>query len=179
MSKKILVISTTPRRNGNSYLLAQAFAEGAREAGHKVDFLDLREKSVGYCNGCQTCGKTHRCVLKDDMAGILRKMAAADAVAFATPVYFYEMCGQMKTLLDRTVPLYGAKYAFRDIYLLATSQDTSPRAMDAVQKGLKGWIACFDGARLAGVVRGTGADGAGDIAGKPAVARARRLGRGA
>lgn len=90
-------------------------------------------------------------------------MKAMDVLVFATPIYFYEMSGQMKTLLDRTNPLFPAEYEFRDIYLLATSADEEESSMEAAVKGLEGWISCFEKSRLAGVVRGTGADKKGAI----------------
>ena len=95
-------------------------------------------------------------------------MKDAEVIAFATPIYFYEMCGQMKTLLDRSNPLFPSDYAFRDIYLLATAADSAESSMDGAVKGLGGWIACFEKAALRGVVRGTGADGAGTILQVPA-----------
>ena len=90
-------------------------------------------------------------------------MRQAEVLVFATPIYFYEMSGQMKTLLDRTNPLFPGEYAFRDIYLLATSADGEDTSMDGAVKGLEGWISCFELTRLAGVVRGTGADKKGEI----------------
>ena len=105
-------------------------------------------------------------------------MRRADVLVFATPIYFYEMSGQMKTLLDRTNPLFPAEYAFRDIYLLATAADGDESAMDGVVKGLEGWISCFDRAKLSGVVRGVGVDGLGAIQAYPALLeQAAQMGR--
>ena len=89
-------------------------------------------------------------------------MAAADVICFATPVYYYEMSGQMKTLLDRANSLYAADYAFRDIYLLTASAEEDS-ASDGPVNGLNGWIACFEKARLAGVVRGGGVNKPGEM----------------
>lgn len=96
-------------------------------------------------------------------------MLHADAIVFATPIYFYEMCGQMKTMLDRSNPLFPQKYAFHDIYLLAASADADPASMDGAIKGLQGWIDCFEQTKLSGVVRGVGATQAGDIRNSPSV----------
>ena len=179
MSKRVLILSTSPRKNGNSEALADAFRSGAEEAGHEVEKICLHGKRIQFCRGCLACQKTKQCVIDDDMGPVLEKLARADAVVFATPIYFYEMCGQMKTLLDRTNPLFPADYAFRDVYLLATAADGDEAAMDGAVKGLEGWIACFDKARLAGVVRGAGADGIGAIRNCPAaLEKARNLGRG-
>lgn len=82
---------------------------------------------------------------------------------FATPIYYYEMSGQMKTLLDRANPLYFSDYRFRDAYLLATSADEDESAMDGAEKGLQGWVSCFEKVRLAGVVRCTDTDALGAV----------------
>lgn len=160
MSKKILVISTSPRKGGNSDRLADEFINGARDADHSVEKVSLYDKTINFCKGCLACQsmKTGHCVMRDDIDSIVNKMAEAEVIAFATPIYFYEMCGQMKTLLDRSNPLFPLNYAFRDIYLLATAAESEKTAMDGAKKGLQGWIDCFDKAKLRGVVYGTGAD---------------------
>lgn len=169
MSKKILVISTSPRMGGNSETLAEEFIRGAKEAGHETEKVCLYDKTIGFCKGCLACQQTETCVIHDDAAAIIDQMRQADVVVFATPVYFYEMSGQMKTLLDRTNPLFPGEYSFRDIYLLAASADEEEASMDGAVKGLEGWISCFERSRLAGVVRGTGADKKGDIKNRPEI----------
>lgn len=176
MSKTVLILSTSPRKGGNSDTLAEEFARGAREAGHQVEKIELYNKAIGFCRGCLACQKTRRCVIHDDADMIAQKMLIADVLVFATPIYFYEMCGQMKTLLDRSNPLYPADYAFRDVYLLATAADEEPSAMDGAVKGLEGWLACFEKARLAGTVFGGGADAVGAIQGSPALREAYEMG---
>lgn len=177
MRKKVLIVSTSPRKGGNSDTLAEEFAKGAREAGHEVEKIGLWDKTIGFCRGCLACQKTKRCVIHDDADAIAQKMMAADVIVFATPIYYYEMSGQMKTMLDRGNPLYSSDYAFRDIYLLATAADTDDSAMDGAIKGLEGWIACFEKARLAGVVFGGGADAVGTIKGNPALSEAYEMGK--
>lgn len=161
--KKILIISASPRKGGNSEILADEFAEGAREAGHEVKKVCLYDKTINFCKGCLACQKTQRCVIHDDANAIVQKMKDADVLAFATPIYYYEMCGQMKTMLDRANPLFPSDYAFRDIYLLASAADAEESAADGAVNGLKGWIACFEKAQLKGVIRGVGAANPGDI----------------
>lgn len=177
MAKTILVLSTSPRKGGNSDLLADELIRGAVEAGHKAEKVCLHHKTIGFCKGCLACQNTHRCIIQDDMEQILSKMFSADVIVFATPIYFYEMCGQMKTLLDRTNPLYGSEYRFRDIYLLSTAADGEDSAADGAIKGLQGWIACFPKAHLAGTVFGGNADGAGTIKGSPALQEAYKMGK--
>lgn len=161
MKKNILILSTSPRKGGNSDTLADEFLRGAREAGHEAEKISLTGKNIGFCRGCLACQKTLRCVLQDDASAIVEKMLHADVLVFATPIYFYEMSGQMKTLLDRSNPLFPADYTFREIYLLATAADENPDSMDGAVKGLQGWIDCFEHVELAGVLRGTGLDGMG------------------
>lgn len=180
MSKKILLIAASPRKGGNSETLADEFAQGAREAGHQVEKICLADKNIGFCKGCLACQKTQRCVIHDDADEIVQKMRTAEVLVFATPIYFYEMCGQLKTLLDRSNPLFPSDYAFRDVYLLASSADRDEAAMDGAVTGLRGWIACFEKAALRGVVRGVGADGMGAIQHIPAALQAAHaLGRNA
>lgn len=167
MGKNVCIISTSLRKNGNSEELADEFARGAREQGHKVEKVTLYDKNIQFCIGCLSCQTTCQCVLKDDANDIIRKMCNSDVLVFASPIYFYEMTGQMKTLLDRTNPIFPAEYAFNDIYLLATAADVNESAMDGALKGLQGWIDCFEKARLAGVVRGTGVDKIGAIKNTP------------
>ena len=82
---------------------------GARETGHKVEKVSLKDKTIGFCKGCLACQKTGNCVIQDDAGEIVEKMLHADVLVFATPVYYYEMSGQMKTLLDRANPLYTGR----------------------------------------------------------------------
>lgn len=157
MNKQVLIISTSPRQGGNSETLADEFAKGAQEAGHHVEKVVLYDKTIGFCKGCLSCQKNHACIIKDDVSAILEKLLVADVVVFSTPIYFYEMSGQMKTLLDRTNPIFPASYKFRNIYLLATAADLDENAMDGAIHGLQGWINCFGKTNLTGVVRSLGA----------------------
>ena len=105
MSKNILILSGSPRKGGNSDILCDRFMEGARESGHRAEKVFLRDKNIGYCIGCEACHQNNGvCVQKDDMAGILEKMIAADVIVMATPVYFYTMDAQMKTLIVGASP---------------------------------------------------------------------------
>lgn len=162
MSKKVLIISTSLRANSNSEELAKAFLQGAESSGNSVEMISLRGKNIAFCRGCLACQKTQTCIIKDDAIEIAEKVKEADVLVFATPIYYYEMSGQMKTLLDRLNPLYPSEYQFRDIYLLATAADHDSSAMDGVIKGMEGWIACFEQAKLAGVLCGIGLESTGE-----------------
>ena len=176
--KKILIISSSPRKNSNSEALALAFAEGAREAGHEVAFVTLRDKQVAFCRGCLACQKTQRCIIHDDADTIREQALHADVLVFATPIYYYEMSGQLKTLLDRLNPLFPADYAFREVYLLTAAAEEEEQVPRRAVSGLEGWIECFERARLAGTVFMGGVTAAGEYKGHPALEQAAALGRG-
>lgn len=137
MAKKVLVVSTSLRGNSNSEILAKECERGAKDAGHEVEFVSLHGKDIRFCIGCMSCQRTGHCVLKDDVAEIMAKVKESEVVIFATPIYYYEMCGQMKTLLDRLNPLYESDYKFRDIYMLATAADDDAHAIDKAYNGLQ------------------------------------------
>ena len=89
MSKQVLILAGSPRKGGNSDLLCDEFARGAREAGHTVKKIYVQDQRIGPCRACYGCRGTGACVQKDDMAAILEKMVEADVLVLATPVYFY------------------------------------------------------------------------------------------
>ncbi len=161
MKQNVLVISTSLRKTVTLKFLQKEFEKEPKAAGNTVEFISLANKQIGFCIGCLSCLKSKKCFMKDDAANIAEKVQHADVIAFATPIYYYEMCGQMKTLLDRMNPLYTSEYAFRDIYLLTTAAENDESAMDGAVKGMQGWIDCFEQARLAGVIRGVGISDAG------------------
>ena len=97
----VLVISTSLRAKSNSDILTEKLIAGAKDAGHQVEHISLKGKEIRFCIGCLACQKTQKCVLKDDAVWIAEKVKNADTLVFATPIYYYEMSGQMKTLLDR------------------------------------------------------------------------------
>ncbi|MCI8495402.1 MAG: flavodoxin family protein [Lachnospiraceae bacterium] len=177
MSKRVLVISTSLRSDSNSEALADAFMEGAKEAGHQIQKINLRDKTIGFCKGCLACLKKGNCVIPDDAVEIAEKMHDAEVIAFATPIYYYEMSGQMKTMLDRANSLYGSDYAFQDIYLLSTAAEDEEGVDRRAVSGLEGWIACFERARLAGTVFVGGVNAAGEITGHPGIKQAYEAGR--
>lgn len=164
MKKKVLIISTSLRGGSNSEILAKECEKGAKAAGHDVQFLSLKEKEIKYCIGCLSCQRSGSCVIKDDVADILEIVRKAEVIVFATPIYYYEMSGQMKTLLDRLNPLYASDYAFREIYLIATAAENEDSAFDKAYNGLQGWVDCFEKATLKGIVMGGGIDDAGSAA---------------
>ena len=170
MSKKVLVITSSLRANSNSDALADSFADGAKSSGNTVEV-------ISFCRGCMACQKTQKCVIRDDAIEIAEKIKNSDVAVFATPVYYYELAGQLKTLLDRCNPIFSSNYAFRDVYLLATAADEDESAMEGPVKGIEGWVSCFEKARLAGTVFAGGVDGTGAIHGHTAIQTAYDMGK--
>ena len=143
MNKKVLIISSSPRKGGNSETLAAAFAKGTREAGNQVETVYLREKQVGFCKGCLVCLKLGHCVIQDDAVKIAAKMHDANVLVFATPVYYYCVSGQLKTMLDRANPLFDTDYVFTKAYLLATAAEDASETFAGTEKAVQGWVDCF------------------------------------
>lgn len=177
MNKNILVISTSLRKGGNSETLADAFIRGANEAGHHTEKICLYDKTISFCKGCLACQKTGRCTIHDDADVIAQKMLTADVLVFATPIYYYEMSGQMKTVLDRANPLFSVDYAFRDIYFLSAAAEDEEDVDARAVNGLGGWIECFPKAHLAGTVFAGGVNGVGEINGHKALQKAYEMGK--
>ncbi len=94
MNKKVLVISSSLRKGGNSDTLADEFIKGAKEAGNDIVKINLADKNIAFCKGCLSCQKTQKCVIGDDANEIARIMMTSDVIAFATPVYYYGMSGR-------------------------------------------------------------------------------------
>lgn len=176
MSKKVLVISTSLRKNSNSEALAKSFADGARSAGNEAEIISLAGKNIAFCRGCSACQKLGHCVIKDDAIDIAEKMRTADVLAFATPIYYYEMSGQMKTLLDRVNSLYSSDYKFRDIYMLSSAAEDESDVDERAYSGLEGWVVCFEKSRLAGKVFAGGVNDPGEIDGHKSLKAAYDMG---
>ena len=175
--KNVLIISSSPRKNGNSDTLCDRFAEGARESGNTVEKIFLASKNIGYCSGCGVCNDTHKCVQNDDMKEIIEKMLKADVIVFATPVYFYSMNGRMKNFIDRTVPRY-TNISNKEFYFIMTSADTEKSNLNRTLEAFRGFTEdCLEGAKESGIIYGTGAWQIGEIKNTPAYNEAYEMGR--
>ena len=107
MSKKVLILSGSPRKGGNSDILCEQFQKGAEEAGNVVEKVDLRSLKIGCCMACYGCRGKGVCVQKDDMTPLYEKINAADAVIIGSPIYFGENTGQIKCFVDRMYAFLG------------------------------------------------------------------------
>ena len=176
MSKKVLILSSSPRRGGNSDMLCDQFSAGAAEAGHNTEKIFLKDKKINYCTGCSTCFTNKRCSQKDDMTEVLEKMIAADVIVMATPVYFYTMCGQIKTLIDRTCSRY-TEITNKDFYFIVTAAVKSKPAMERTIEEFRGFTSCLTDPKEKGIIYGTGAWNIGDIRKSDAMDKAFEMGK--
>lgn len=174
MGKKVLILSSSPRRNGNSDLLCDRFAEGAGKAGHQVEKIRLAEKKIGYCTACCACRKG-KCPQQDDAPEILEKMLTADVIVLATPVYFYTMCAQLKALLDRTVAIFP-RLTDKKYYYIMTMADTNREMLKGTIEALRGFLDCYEGSVEAGMICGLGVYEKGEVREQPVWEEAYRAG---
>lgn len=175
--KKVVVISTSLRPGSNSHAMAERFAEGAKDAGHEVELISLRGKEIKFCIGCLKCQETGACVFKDDVPAIMHSVLNADVICWATPVYYYEMSGQMKTLIDRMNAMYPKNYRFRDIYLLTTAAEDGDFTPRQAENGLQGWIDCYEKCTLKAHLFCGGVNAPHEISGNPKLQEAYNLGK--
>lgn len=174
--KNVLILSSSPRRGGNSDRLSDEFARGAREAGHEVTKIFLKDRTINYCTGCGACFNGAKpCPQQDDMAAIAEQMIASDVIVMATPVYFYTMAAQMKTLIDRTCARY-LEMGGKEFYFIVSAADESIPAMERTIEGFRGFLDCLDSPVERGVVYGVGTWKVGDVAGKPVLSEAYTMG---
>ena len=102
---KILAISCSPRSKGNTATILEEALAGAQERGANTELFSVAGKTIQPCDGCRSCATTARCHIKDDMQGLYDSLIAADGIIFGTPIYYWGMTGQAKTVMDRTIAL--------------------------------------------------------------------------
>lgn len=177
MSKNILILSGSPRKGGNSDLLCDEFYRGAVYSGNNVEKICIRTKKIGYCMACYYCKKSGGiCAIKDDMGEILDKINKADVIVMASPVYFYSIDAQMKTLIDRTVARWTT-IKDKEFYYIMTAAEDSETVMDCTLECFRGFAECLDGSKEMGVIYGKGVYEAGEIKNSPAMKQAYEMGR--
>ena len=176
MAKKVLILSGSPRKNGNSDILCDRFAQGAREAGNDVEMIRVSEKKIGYCKACYYCQNSGgKCAVKDDMGEILQKMIDADVIVLASPVYFYSIDAQLKTLIDRTVARW-LEVKDKEFYYIATCAEEPKESVETTLACFRGYADCVEGAKEKGVVYATGVYDKGEVEATPAYDEAYRMG---
>ena len=176
MGKKVLILSGSPRKNGNSDILCDEFARGAIEAGHAVEKIRVAEKSIGYCRACYACRGTGVCAIKDDMAEIMQKMIDCDVMVLASPVYFYSIDAQLKAVIDRSVARW-TEVKNKEFYYIVTAADGEIEAAETTIACFRGYADCVEGAKEKGIIYGMGTYEKGEIKNKPAMEEAYDAGR--
>lgn len=177
MNKKVVIVSSSPRKNGNSETLAKEFARGASDAGNQVEFITVRELKLEFCRGCLYCQGHDKCVISDSVKDLLGTVQNADVLVFATPVYYYSVSGQLKTFLDRLNPLFPRENKFKDVYIVATCADEEASAFDGTVKAVEGWVDCFEGVSIAGKILCPCVSDVGDVKGNVALKKAYETGK--
>lgn len=177
MTKKVLILSSSPRRNGNSDTLCNEFLRDAQDSGNQVEKIFLKDKHINYCTGCSVCSMFQKpCPQKDDAAEIVEKMIGADVIVMATPVYFYSMSAQMKTMIDRCCARY-LEIKDKDFYFIISAAENDRTLMERTLEGFRGFLDCLENARECGIIYGTGAWKMGEIEGTAAMLDAYEMGK--
>lgn len=165
--KKVLILSGSPRKGGNSDILCDEFARGAQETGNAVEKIRVCEKKISPCLGCYFCKKHGgRCALNDDMTEILQKIIDCDVLVLSSPVYFYSICAQLKAVIDRTVARW-TEIANKDLYYIATAAEDEEDTLDGTLACFHGFAMCIDGYEEKGTLYGKGVAEKGEVVNRP------------
>jgi multimeric flavodoxin WrbA len=165
--KKVLILSGSPRKGGNSDILCDQFAKGALENGNQVEKIRVTEKKIAPCTGCYFCRNSGgRCALNDDMGDILQKIIDCDVLVLSSPVYFYSMCAQLKAVIDRCVARW-TEIANKDLYYIMTAAEEDEDTMDGTLACMHGFAMCIDGYEEKGILYGKGVSEKGEVVNRP------------
>jgi multimeric flavodoxin WrbA len=167
-AKRVLILAASPRKNGNSTILALKAAEGVKAEGGEADLVPISHLKIAPCNACESCITKPEagCIIKDDMQPLYQKIKDAQGIIFATPVYWFNMSAQMKLVIDRAYAIQDKEYfAFtgKDVGVILTYGDVDVFASGGVN-ALRSFqdICSFVKANLVGTVYGT-ANKAGEV----------------
>jgi multimeric flavodoxin WrbA len=156
---KVLGIVCSPRIGGNTDILVQEAAAGAAEGGATIELLRVAEMGIAPCDGCMTCHQTGECRINDDMQKIYEKLLAADGIVLGSPVYFWSVSGQAKTLMDRT---YALRYPYHRLEnkvggaIAATGRRGSVNALSVITNFFLGHDMLVAGLGISGYGTGKG-----------------------
>lgn len=178
MGKKVLILSGSPRKGGNSDLLCDEFMKGAVQAGNEVKKIRVCEQKIGYCRACYYCADHGgKCVIEDDTADILQQIIDADVLVLASPVYFYAIGAQLKALIDRTVARW-TEIKNKEFYYIATAADSEDTSLECKIQCMRGFADCVDGAVEKGALYAGGFYEAGSVKGSDFMQKAYEMGKG-
>lgn len=130
---KILVLTGSPRKNGNSNFLVDNFIKGATEKGHKIFRFDSAFKKVHPCIACNKCGMNGDCVFNDDFNYVKENLVDSDMVVFATPMYYFGISAQLKAVIDRFYAINGKIHIPKKTALIVTYADTALKEVEPIK----------------------------------------------
>ena len=159
--KKVIIITSSYRDNGNSNTLAKAFKEGAESVGNQVEIISLKQNHIAPCIGCCYCQVHGECFMKDKLNEILNKIIACDVFVFASTTYYYSENGNLKNFIDRTFAKF-IKIKNKDFYYIGSSSDTSKASIDGAIQTVGGFLKCVENVKLKCIVYGIGLTNEGD-----------------
>ncbi len=176
MNKKVLILSGSPRKGGNSDLLCDEFYRGAVDSGNEVKKIRVAEKKIVFCTGCYYCKKSGgKCAIVDDMADVLQDIIDSDVIVLASPVYFYSIDAQLKALIDRTVARW-LEVKDKEFYYIATCADEENQSCETTFACFRGYADCVEGAVEKGIIYGSGVYEKGEIKNKVQMQQAYQMG---
>lgn len=170
--KKVVIISSSPSKGGNSDLLCDEFLRGAREAGHEAEKIFLNDLDIQYIRISDNYNDRNLGI-KDDAPMVVDKMIKADVIVMATPIYFDNMCGQMKTMIDRVFER-EREMKNKEFYFIMTAGGSS---FDCALLGFRNFIRYLSGSKEKGVIRGAGIHQKGSVKGRPVMKEAYETGK--
>ena len=171
--KSVLIISSSPRKDGNSQTLCEQFKTGAEEVGNTVELININDFDIKpFANPDYSRNQE---VVEDDALRIVKKMADADVIVLSSPVYFYGMTGQLKCLIDRVFD-HENELQNKEFVYIATSADRDETALDETIAGFRGFARCLYGSKELGIVHGNGFE-VKDGTEAPAMKEAYKLGK--
>lgn len=173
--KSVLILSSSPRRGGNSEQLCLQFKKGAEETGNTVEMLNINDYDIRYFDQ-REYDRQASAALTDDAAAIIAKMKEADVIVLSSPVYFNNMTGQMKALIDRVYG-YEKDLGGKEFFYISTSTDRSEEGVNCVFDAFHGFAVCLYESVERGVIKGNGARNRGDIDSHPAMQQAYEMGK--
>ena len=175
--KNVLILSGSPRAKGNSNILCDEFMRGAEEAGNQVEKVQVSRLNLAGCLGCNACKRNGgECVQKDDMVTIKEKMISADVIVLASPIYFYSMTAQLKTLLDRCYAFMDSLTGKEFYYIISCAAD-SVIYTETMIASLRGFTCCLPDSKEKGIIYGINAPEMGDVRKGEAVEQAYESGK--
>lgn len=174
---KIIILTGSVRKDGNTDLLAKAFEEGARE-NNKVEIISVADYHVNPCIGCNSCfnREGHKCFRQDDMQKIYSRLAEADVIVAASPVYFYGVSAQLKAVIDRLHTPMRNDFKVKKLGLLLVAAATLPTVFDSIKMQYQLILDYFN-LESVGTVLVKGVKDIGDIKGNQALGEAYNLGK--